>query len=101
MIRCYKLTEKAYPLIDNLVTHLGRNMSEVDLYLAEELCQVQIDSGSDEILVYNTEIPNTIPAFGIMRLEERKLIERDEAMELIYTLPLIGEYVEWERPREY
>ncbi len=105
MFRAYRITDKGQVLIDRITRF--DVMPHNDAGLAVALCQAKLELNPDGVLFYNPEIPNIILACEIMRLEERKLIERDEAMELIYTLPLIGEYTdskeytEWERPLEY
>ena len=90
MIRCYRLDSKAQSYIDGLVKGYGANMSAIDLDLAQVLCQVQLELDKDGIFFYNAEVPNVIPAYGIMRLESRGFIKRDFAMECVYTYELMG-----------
>ena len=94
MIRAYRLEPKGQTLINGLVEF--ERMSERETDLAIVLCQVKFELDEDGVFYYDAEVPNIIPAYGIMRLEAKGYIKKDIASELMCVLREIEEGIERE-----
>ena len=93
MIRCYQLTTEGQELINRLREF--ERMSDIDRDSAQVLCQVKLELEDNDVLYYDSKEENIIPAFWIMRLESRELIKRNQVSELLYSVPVILENVEY------